>query len=192
MKNTVIVGLLCIGHMSLVMADDLILQNGPIIQPLNQELIDIEINQRDAEIIKSMDDLGDQLDLIELDKQQNVLLPERLKESSIDFIDAKELQRIDSDILLDEGFDELDIDMELFDDTKEPNRFAKESSNNMIKIRGLSTKNKTINGVGVKGTEEYIINKLDESDLINVESELEMLMEELEMISKQPSDIDDF
>lgn len=182
----------------------------PIPQELpNKSMIDdgdlssiIDAKQRDLEILKSMDNLGDQLDIIGLDKQQKFIESKSDNEllNNIDKIEQSPL--IDDDVLLDEGFDDLTLDdFNLDEKLDKPIDIG--TSNSEVHVNEV-LKNKTIEkpkifqphknsrGVGIRGKEERLINQLDQSELIDIESELESLVDELEQVPPEIEDWDGY
>ncbi len=197
----VTIGMLFIANISL--ANTLVPEPQPLAEQAFQENIqvsDLNTALHDEEILQSMDNLGDQLDLIELDKQQQFLSSEEtIREDTLPAVDnsfgRNELELIEEELIgeeffIDDGFDDLDIDAELFDDVDIlqtlPNQFPQHFLKNSKKLN-----KKSAIGVGVKGDEEQIINQLDNSHLIDVEAELNIWLEDIEITPAKQGEMDD-
>jgi len=133
----------------------------------NKALADLATINRDKEILNAMDNIEDSLDLLELDRQQQ--LPKVMGEIDTN---NEHLPIIKEELLMDDGFDDLDIDAELFEELNDIERLPKKIIPTKKGQKLPSMKSKI--GVGIGGVEEQLINQLDKSDLIDIESEVEL------------------
>jgi len=197
MSKLMILVILCVVYIPLISAEELRSKADKVVPNLTKEkLLAVKLNKKDTEILQSMDNLGDQLDLIELDKQLS-LPPEKLIELEKARVELESIELIDDDLLLDDGFDALDLEIELFEEVQEFNISPKNILGEILNIKNVSkniiiTKGAEIKGVGVEGKEEQVINKLDKSELINVDKELKLLIKDLEALSKESGDNNGF
>lgn len=170
--NSAIVSATVVDEVSLLTTE---LQETPITEDVTNTI-------NDEAILKAIEELGDQFELIELDKQHN-------QKNKLNAEHQKAIQENkfneEMDAFIDDGFDELDINEELDGELNETiddfllEEIAPITTHN-TKTKNLKnsieSKSNDIKGVGVTGVEEYIINQLDKSELIDIEPELETLL----------------
>ncbi len=135
-------------------------------QEVNQE----ELLQSDEEILKSLDDFGDVLtddiNLIEDDE----LLP--YSPQSFDNFGGHDSES--NNMLSNDSFDDLDLDSILSDELIENNEMP---GTDLQEAAELSSFEKL--GVGVDGTEEELINKLDKSNLMDFDKNIDIWDKEI-------------
>lgn len=143
---------------------------------------DVTNTINDEAILKAIEELGDHFELIELDKQHNQ--KNKLNEEHQKAIQENKNNE-EMDAFIDDGFDELDINEELDGELNETidDFFLEEitpitTHNTKTKNlkNSIESKSNDIKGVGVTGVEEFIINQLDKSELIDIEPELDTLL----------------
>jgi len=138
------------------------------LEQITDELIALPLHpnpqQSDAEILRSLDDFDGELneDLLLIDGNFNV--PSTTNEDIL----------IDSDIAND-SFEHLNFD-DILMDQQADNELT---PNNGIDLPTSSQLKMKAQGVGVNGVEEALINKLDNSDLMDFDKELDIWGEEI-------------
>lgn len=143
-----------------------------------------EILQDEAEILKTLDEFSKA-------QQTEFIIQETLTEEFVDSVDSKPVKRQfnDEQLLLDDSFDQVDIEQILEEDLSSDLL----STQPPITTDELADDKSTI-GVGIQGEEEAIINKLDNSDLMDFDKDLDIWHKDsqpLESISDDIDDIDD-
>jgi hypothetical protein len=137
------------------------------------KVIENQAGKNEAEILQSLDNLNQHSNNeIFLVESQNPLIKTSEKTKFSDSERQSHDKIIGEDIMLNDGFDELDL-TEVFTDFE----FDDHSKvNSAEKIIGTSKKNnaKVKYGVGVVGDEAVLINTLDNSDLMDFENEVDI------------------
>lgn|GEM_PF-1901182 len=144
-----------------------------------QALIDIEQIKTDEEILQSLDNFGDQLGneifAIEQQATEGEIPAQQQALQALDQIEQEQLDEEpirDDDIMMDNSFDDLDLGMILeeedFSELKTPVKPE------LFDSKAATIKKSSELGVGVAGKEEKLINKLDKSDLMDFENQVDV------------------
>ena len=152
-----------------------------------EELVEEEQLKLEQEILESLDNFKELTDNdIFIIEQQSI--EQELTESQLEKLTAEELVELEKnnpkdDLLLDDSFDDLDIDSILIEEeTSQPELIEKPEVH--IKQQPVSE----TKGVGVVGEEELLINSLDKSDLMDFNRPNDVwkkdLVEEVDEIEK--------
>jgi len=128
--------------------------------------------KKEEEILKALDEINKQLDLIEMDKNQQQLLNKKSAdiEQNIELIE--DVHQVP---LLEDSLKDLDIDQALSEELELIEDWPSEQLDQAIEQKGLkSSKAKELELLNL-GEEELIIHQLDKSELMNIDKELELL-----------------
>ena len=137
------------------------------------KIVENQAGKNEAEILQSLDNLNQQSNNeIFLVESQSPLIKGSEKTKPNDSKRQSDDNTTGEDIMLNDGFDELDLE-EVFTD------FEFDDHNNVNsaeKIKGTSKKSnpEVKYGVGVVGDEAVLINTLDNSDLMDFENEVDI------------------
>ena len=160
------------------------------IYAVDQAALFIEEREREAKILQSIEPLDKTLDLLEMDRLQRLdrnefneqeldseifeersLLNRQMRHGELDtnleeenFTDEEFIDEgFDDEGFGDDGFEFLDAEIELLNQDLKQNKNATDK-----------TKRQDKKSVGIKGKEEALINKLDNSDLMDFEKDIEI------------------
>ena len=139
--------------------------------------------KRDEEILKILDALDKQLDILELEPSKNEVLKGNVKPPK------EPIELLDEALLLEDNLDDLELEQTLEAELKMLESIPQDQT-----ILGTEPKDKVIpeSGVGIKGGEEFLINKLDHSSLMNIDKELEKLNKKINVKPPEKEKLDDF
>lgn len=141
----------------------------------------LEKIMRDQAILDEMDVIDNSIELLELDKQH----PQEIFDH--DYLPTDDIVRPDDDFLLDDNFDDLDLDQALFDEQSEPYEVMPQGVNPSYKSTP-PPKGKI--GVGIQGTDEQLINELDNSDLMDIGEEVELWLDPIEVMPQKQNGVE--
>ncbi|GLX80293.1 hypothetical protein tinsulaeT_36330 [Thalassotalea insulae] len=145
--------------------------------------------EQEQAILESMEEVVEQLDLLTIDKQQRLSELKPLSKPQ-QYIEQQDEFELLEQGLLDDGFDDLDIEQELADELDDlvlPKKILKQHLPVDKKLL-----NKPKSAVGVQGEEELIINQLDNSNLMDFDAQSDVWLPEVEKFPMiKQSEIDD-
>ncbi len=156
---------------NVALADILLPENTKIKRIKSEKTPSTKVIENEAEILQSLDNLNQQSNNeIFLVESQSPLF----KNSEKNQLSKRQNDNnaVGEDIMLNDGFDELDI-QKVFSDFEFDDHH---NVNNAEKIKDISKKSdpEVKYGVGVVGDEAVLINKLDNSDLMDFENEVDI------------------
>ncbi|WP_286263354.1 hypothetical protein [Thalassotalea atypica] len=161
------------------------------LQAVDQAALFLKEQEREAKILQSIEALDNNSDFLEMERlQQHDKKQLNKREFSQDLLQEEalfdahslrgeldkefdEAELIDEDFV-DEGFDFLDAEIDLLNE-----ELLDEDNTKNTKEKAKQLEKKS---VGIKGKEEALINKLDNSDLMDFEKDIEIWRDDLKVL----------
>ena len=128
--------------------------------------------KREAEILKALDELDKQLDLIEIDKAQQQLLNNKINNT---VKDSQLNEEFEPTPMLEDYVEDLDIEEALAEDLDNNEPWSTEELDQVTKYKDINKTQEKAFSLKGKGKEEEIIYQLDKTDLIDIDKDLEIL-----------------